>query len=218
MQTHPAPISEDEARVRIALRDDPDVGAFLSVLDATIAALDGAEVEYLFMGGIASSCHGRERWTHDVDLFTRPQEARRALGALAAAGFETEETFPDWLFKGSRDGQFVDVIFRTAGDITLDDEMLARAPRTPFMGRHVRTVPPEDLVVIKAIVAAEHTPRHWHDALGIVASVDLDWAYLMRRARYGIRRVLSLLLFAQSNDLPVPSRVVSELFGQLEGQ
>ena len=217
MGTHAAPISDDEARVRIALAEDPDLSDFLAALDATVTALDGAGVGYLFMGGIASSCLGRERWTHDIDVFARPREARRALDALGRAGFDTEETFADWLFKATRDGQLVDVIFRTAGDITLDDEMLERAPVTRFMDRELRTVPPEDLVVIKAIVAAEHSPRHWHGALALLASVDLDWAYLMRRARYGIRRVLSLLLFAQSNDLPVPSRVVSELFAQLEG-
>lgn len=214
-----APVSKDEERIRLALRDDPDdAGALVAALDETIAALDRSGVEYLLMGGIASSCLGRERWTHDIDLFTRESEARRALHALAEVGFETEETYPEWLFKATKDGQLVDVIFRSGGEITVDEEMLRRAPTTTFMGRMVRTVPPEDLVVIKAIVAAEHTPRHWHDALAIVATADLDWEYLMRRARLGIRRVLSLLLYAQSSDLPVPSWVVRDLFGRLEGR
>jgi putative nucleotidyltransferase-like protein len=169
------------------------------------------------MGGIASSCVGRERWTHDIDLFTRPAEARRALDVLACAGFDTEETYPDWLFKAQKDGQLVDIIFRSAGEIVVDNEMVDRAPTASFMGRRIRTVPAEDLLVIKAIVAAEHTPRHWYDALAIIANAELDWEYLMRRARHGIRRVLSLLLYAQSLDRPVPSWVVQELFSRLEG-
>ena len=65
------------------------------------------------------------------------------------------------------------------------------------------------------IVAAEAQPRHWYDALGIVATTDLDWRYLMRRARHGIRRVLSFLLYAQSVDLPVPSWVIRDLVATL---
>ncbi|HLK45463.1 MAG TPA: hypothetical protein VKT18_05720, partial [Acidimicrobiales bacterium] len=96
--------------------------------------------------------------------------------------------------------------------IYLDDEMLARARCEPFHGRYVRVIPPEDLVVIKAIVHAEHMPRHWHDALSIVATEELDWEYLLRRARRGVRRVLALLLYAQSNDLPVPWWTVERLY------
>lgn len=211
-------ISSDEERVRLALREDPDVAPLLAVLDETIAALDRGEVEYLLMGGIASSCLGRERWTHDIDLFTRPAEAGRALRTLAASGFDTEETYPEWLFKAQKDGQVVDIIFRSAGDVMVDDEMVRRAPAVQFMRRTVRTVPAEDLLVIKAIVSSEHAPRHWYDALAITATAELDWDYLMRRARRGIRRVASLLLYAQSNDLPVPSWVIQNLISSLEGR
>jgi hypothetical protein len=58
-------------------------------------------------------------------------------------------------------------------------------------------------------------PRHWHDALSLIAVADLDWDYLVRRARKGARRILSLLLYAQSNDLVVPPAVVRELFEQV---
>lgn len=212
-----APVSSDEERLRTALREDPDVAALLPVLDETIAALDGAGVEYMLMGGIASSCMGRERWTHDIDLFMRPAEALRALDVLRGAGFDTEETFPDWLFKAQKDGQLVDIIFRSGGGVLVDTEMVDRAPRSRFMGRAIPVVPAEDMIVIKALVASEHSPRHWHDALAIIAAAELDWPYLMRRARLGVRRVMSLLLYAQSEDLPVPSWVVADMFALLEG-
>jgi hypothetical protein len=211
------PISDDERRVRAdLLGQDFDEGSFLAALDETIVALDEAEVPFLFMGGIASACQGRPRFTHDIDIFVRPQEARRGLDALAAAGFETEETYAEWLYKGFKYGQMVDVIFRSSGDIYLDDEMLERAPLTSFMERHVRIVPAEDLIVIKAVVHNEHMPRHWHDALSLIAVADLDWDYLVRRARKGVRRVLSLLLYAQSNDLVVPWGPVRELFALID--
>ena len=43
-------------------------------------------------------------------------------------------------------------------------------------------------------------------------SSDLDWDYLERRARRAPRRVLSLLIYAQSIDLFVPNRVIRSLF------
>jgi hypothetical protein len=40
------------------------------------------------------------------------------------------------------------------------------------------------------------------------------WEYLLRRARRsGPRRVLSLMLYAESNDLAVPAEAVESLLG-----
>jgi predicted nucleotidyltransferase len=212
-----APISADEQRLRDEAGPDVDMELFLRALDETVAALDARRIPHLLMGGIASTCMGRDRWTHDIDLFVKPGDNHRVMHALSAAGFETEETFPDWLFKASKYDQLIDIIFRSSGDILVDDEMLSRAPTFDFMGRQVRTVPPEDLVVIKAVVHAEHMPRHWHDALGILATTcDIDWDYLILRARRGARRVLSLLLYAQSNDLVVPWWVIRKLYSLLD--
>ena len=52
-----------------------------------------------------------------------------------------------------------------------------------------RELAPEDLVVMKAISHDEESPRHWHDALGVLATVDLDWDYLLERApAWGVER------------------------------
>lgn len=211
------PVSADEARLR-SVEWDIDEDAFLAVLDETVAAMDEAEIPYVLMGGIASATVGRPRWTHDIDLFVTPHDARRVLQALEAKGFGTEETYADWLYKAFKGEQLVDIIFKSTGDVYLDEEMLERACHRPFKGREVRVIPSEDLIVIKALVHNEHMPRHWHDALALIANNDdLDWDYLLKRARKGARRVLSLLLYAQSNDLVVPTSAVRELFALIEG-
>lgn len=189
---------------------------FLAAFDATVAAIEDAGIPYVLMGGVASATVGRPRVTRDIDMFVRPEDARHVLDVFQKAGFDTEERFPHWLYKGWKDGILVDVIFRSAGDIYLDDEMLARSTVGEYKGRSFRLIPPEDLLVIKAIVHDEHMPRHWHDALGIVAGDELDWDYLLRRARHGARRVLSLLLYAQSNDLLVPANVLRQLFATID--
>ncbi len=190
-----------------------DDDLFRAVLAETVAALDSEGVPYVFMGGIGAATYGRPRWTHDVDVFVRPEDAGRALKSLAEAGFRTEQTHPDWLYKGFKHDVMVDVIFKSLGGILLDEEMLARARVEEFQGHRLCIMAPEDLLVIKAIVHDEHMPRHWHDALAIVSRCSLDWDYLVRRARrHGARRVLSLLLYAQSNDLVVPPGPIRALF------
>jgi hypothetical protein len=72
-------------------------------------------------------------------------------------------------------------------------------------------IPPEDLFVIKAISFDEQSNRHWFDALGLLAVRPLDWSYLVARARHGARRVLSLLVFAQADDLIVPEHAIQAL-------
>jgi predicted nucleotidyltransferase len=182
-------------------------------LAETVAAIRSAGVDVLLIGGVSTSAFARPRVTDDIDVFVRPDSAQRALGALASAGFRTEQTDPNWIYKAFKHGVLVDVIFRSTGDLYVDDEMLSRADEIEHMGVTAPLVAPEDLLVIKAVAAGEDTPHHWYDALAVIARCRLDWEYLARRARQsGPRRILSLLLYAESNDLAVPADVIEDLF------
>jgi predicted nucleotidyltransferase len=180
------------------------------LLDA-VQALEENGVPYLLIGGLASALLGRPRCSSDIDLLVKPQDAWRSLEVLRKVGFKTEETNPHWIYKAFRDDALVDVLFKSKGDIYLDDEMLQRAPLREIDGVSVRVMPPEDLLVIKALVHDEETPRHWFDAIGLLTRNPIDWEYLLRRARRGPRRVLSLLSYAASLDLPVPLDVIRRL-------
>ena len=52
--------------------DDGDL--FLTVLDEALAAVRGAGVPFLLIGGIGSAVYGRDRSTRDIDLFVRKME------------------------------------------------------------------------------------------------------------------------------------------------
>jgi predicted nucleotidyltransferase len=190
----------------------PETDQLLSVLDDAVRALRGADLPFLLMGGLATSVLGRARRVTDVDLFVHDRDVVEALAALAAAGFETMVVSPNWLAKGFKDDVLVDVISRSTHDISLTDEMLDRAIEIEVEGRRLPCVSPEDLIVMKAVATTEDTARYWYDALGLLVRPDLDWEYLVRRAKqHGARRVASLLFFAQSMDLLVPEGVVDEL-------
>lgn len=187
--------------------------ARLLALRESAEALEGAGVAYLLMGGVGAAVEGRPRITEDIDFFVAPKSGPAALEALAGAGFSTEERDPRWLFKAWKHEILVDIIFRSSGDVYLDDEMLARGRPHDLGGFSVKVMAPEDIIVIKAVTADEHVAHHWYDALGLLAIADVDWEYLVRRARqHGLRRVTSLLLYAESKDITVPPVAVTELF------
>ena len=185
-----------------------DQRTFGRELGRAVRALRGAGVAYLLIGGVAGAVYGRPIDTLDIDVFVRPDEAERAIEALRDAGFETQRTAPHWLYKGHRAGVVIDVIFCSSGDMYLDGEMLARSREGESHGVRVPLISPEDLVVLKALAHSEPTSRYWFDALAVLARSDIDWPYLIERARHGPKRILSLLVFAQSNDLPVPADAV----------
>lgn len=197
------------------------------MLRQAVQTVEQAGFPFLVLGGLAASLVGRPRWTHDIDLLVRPDDARQVLEALRAAGFTTEETDPVWIFKAFKDNVIVDIIFMVMGGIYLDDEMRTRSIEREYPipspygggqgggGLRLRIPSPEDQIVIKGIVHREETSRHWFDALAILGRAELDWEYLLHRGRVGARRLLALLIYAQSSDILVPSWVIRRLYQEV---
>ena len=188
---------------------------FNRVLFSALDALQEHGISYALIGGIAASGMGRPRSTHDIDIFVRPEDAEATLKALAEHGFDTERTDPRWLFKGWKEEMMVDIIFKSSGDIYFDDERHKHAKPINYHGRSIPAVAPEDLIIIKAAVHSEVGPHHWHDALAILSHATVDWNYLVKRARRAARRILALLIYAQSNDIWIPNHVISDLYGTI---
>jgi predicted nucleotidyltransferase len=196
-------------------RESDDDETFRAVLGEVVEAVEGAGITYLAIGGLATAVFGRPRPTKDVDLFVKPEDAERCVKALEGAGFDTEDPKEDWLLKAYKEDVLVDVIFRVHNSIYLDDDMLARARRHELKGTALRVVPPEDFIVMQACTHSEDTPHYWYNALTVIAKSDIDWEYVLKRSSHGPRRVLSLLLYAQSNDLAVPDHVIRRIYDQL---
>src|SRR3712207_4017621 len=94
-----------------------ELEVFLPVLARTARVVEATGVPHAFMGGMASSVHGRDRLTHDIDLLVRREDAGRLLDALAADGFQTERRDESWLYKATYDDVLVDVIFEAGAEI-----------------------------------------------------------------------------------------------------
>jgi hypothetical protein len=143
-------------------------------------------------------------------------------GALLALGCERRDETPDVSAADVREeareaGEAAsDYMKKQLADLersvaTAEREAKQESTMRRFHGMQVRVVPPEDLIVMKAIVHDEETPRHWADALGILPVTDLDWDYLLLRSQRAPRRMLSFLCYATSVDLAVPQGVLRRL-------
>lgn len=80
-------------------------------LKKAAAALREAEIPFVLAGGLASWARGGPETEHDLDLLVKPEDAERALTALAEAGMRTERPPEDWLYKAWDDEVLVDLIF-----------------------------------------------------------------------------------------------------------
>jgi predicted nucleotidyltransferase len=188
---------------------------FVAVLEESITILNNARIPYVVGGGLAARAYGRRRMTKDIDIFVHRDNADRAIRALADAGFRTERTNPDWLYKAFKQDILVDIIFRSSGDIYIDPETIRRAGEVSVGGYRIRVLPPEDLLVMKIMTISPDTPRHWRDAMAVLRGARIDWPYLLRKAQIGPKRVLGILLFAQTEGVDVPDWVIQQLSDKL---
>ena len=197
--------------VRGEVTREDDAKAFAHALGKVVGTLEG-KVSYAVFGSLVSDLFGRPGPSGDIDVLLRPDQADVALDLLDRAGFTTERTDASWIYKAVLDGVLVDLIFRVKGDIYLDDEVTEHTRVLEICGHDVRVISPEDAAVIEAVSTETQSIDHWYNAVGIVTRSDLDWDYLLRRARHATRRVFSLLVYCDSTDVPIPTWVIAALF------
>jgi hypothetical protein len=200
---------------------DPPERAFYR---RAVATLERDGVPFLIGGAFALAHYtGIVRHTKDFDVFLKPADVRRALDALAAAGYAAELTYPHWLAKVRHGDLFVDVIFCSGNGVAaVDDGWFEHASPGRVLGRAVRFCPPEEMIWSKAFVME----RERYDGADIAhllrACADgLDWPRLLRRFDRHWHVLLSHLVlfrFAYPGEAArVPDAVMGELVGRLQG-
>lgn len=197
----------------MAEEPSPAQSVIRGVLGDATAALEAAGIPYVVIGGLASATWGKPGPINDIDLFVRESDVGDVLKTLEAGGFSTRQEYPTWLYKAFKNDVLVDVIFRVQEKIVLDDEMLGRAVHKTIEGQRVPLVSPEDLIVTLA-AAHEDDTEYWYNALAVIKKTDLDWDYVVARADGSPLRMLSLLVYAQSEDIAVPDSAIARIYEQ----
>lgn len=186
-------------------------------------ALEDAGVEFLVGGAYAYARYTAiARHTKDFDIFLRPADRDRALGALTAAGYRTEVTYTHWLAKAFEGEYFIDLIYGSGnGAAPVDDGWFEHAVAGTVMGRRVRLCPAEELIWSKAYIME----RNRYDGADIAHVLRahgprLNWGRLLERFGANWRVLYShLILFGfvyPAERCRVPTWVMRELGGRLE--
>jgi predicted nucleotidyltransferase len=153
----------------------------LETLKLAAAALREADVRYVLGGGLAIWARGGPETEHDVDFFVAPEDADRAVQALANEGFRTEEPPEGWLHKAWRGDVLVDLIYAPSG-IAVDDELLGRAEMLEVHAVRMPVMRAEDVLVTKLLAMREHEVDY-DSVLEIARTVreQIDWDEVRER-------------------------------------
>lgn len=139
------PSSEETARLVAAMKTASGV-------------LRDAGIPFVLAGGLACWSRGGPQTDHDVDFYVKPEDADRALAALADAGLRTERPPEGWLFKAwDEHDTLIDIIFHpSSGEVT--DEQIERAEEREVMAVRMKVSTLEDVMVSKLLALNEQEP------------------------------------------------------------
>jgi predicted nucleotidyltransferase len=180
-----------------------------------IQALRGAGIRFLLGGGFALATYvGRWRNTKDIDFYIMHEDRDRAVEALAKAGFEDlfERLAYDrkWIYRSTRDGVIVDIIWAMANQrAQTDEEWFERAVAATVRGEALKVVPMEEFLWCKLyIMQRDHCD--WTDVFNLIYAVgrELDWDHLLARLEEdrpllkGLLTVYGWLCPEQARELP----------------
>src|ERR1044072_2906762 len=114
-------------------------------LDA-LRKLQATGIPFLIGGAFAFSYYSHvPRDTKDIDVFVKPEDCLRVLGAFEQLGYRVELTFPHWLGKIRKEDHTMDVIFSSGNGVArVDDLWFEHSQKTNVLGLIVRLSPPEE--------------------------------------------------------------------------
>jgi putative nucleotidyltransferase-like protein len=152
-------------------------------LKRAAAALSDAEIPFLLGGSLASWARGGPETRHDLDLMIKPDDAERALAALADAGMRAERPPEQWLVKAWDGDTLVDLIYCPKG-LPMDDDVFARGEELSVLGMEIRVMALEDVMATKLMALTEHSLRY-EGLLQVARALreQIDWMAVRDRTR-----------------------------------
>jgi hypothetical protein len=150
-------------------------------LKRAAAALNEAGIPFLLGGSLASWARGGPETRHDLDLMLKPEDAERALEALAEAGMRPERPPEEWLLKAWDGDTLVDLIYCPKG-LPMDDDVIARGEQLSVLGMEIRVMALEDVMATKLMALTEHSLRY-EGLLQIARALreQIDWTAVRSR-------------------------------------
>lgn len=151
-----------------------------------IDAVKGTGCHFALGGAFAWACYtGLYRNTKDLDLYVMPEEKQSFIEALTSIGatdlFETESYDRGWIYRSTRDGYIVDIIWAMANyRRPLDKDYIEAGPTLEIRGERMHVLPAEELMMNKLYIL-QRGRSDWFDVFNLLYCTDgkLDWKRLV---------------------------------------
>jgi hypothetical protein len=152
-------------------------------LKKAVAALRDADIPFLLAGSLAVWARGGPETRHDLDFVVKPDDAERALAALADAGMRPETPPEEWLSKAWDGDILIDLIHAPRG-LEVTDEVIDRGELLHVIGITIPVMAIEDVLATKLMALHEHE-LDYTAVLRIARAVreQVDWPLLRRRTQ-----------------------------------
>jgi hypothetical protein len=153
-----------------------------------IESARNAGLRFMLGGGFGLAIYtGRWRNTKDIDFYILPRDREPMIAALSNAGFvdyfEQRPYDPGWIYRSTREGIIVDIIWSMANRRAEVDEIwFERAHPVQIREESMQVIPPEELLWCKLyILQRDHFD--WTDIFNLLqtAGPQLDWDHLLHR-------------------------------------
>jgi hypothetical protein len=201
---------------------------FTAELVRITSHLESAGVESLSYKGpvLAQALYGEvtHRQFSDLDILILPKDVSKAKAALLDLGYKTEiefaphiekafvETGYEHSFRSAHGANLLELQWRILPRFYSVDfdvaDFFERASETNFGGHPLRTLRPEDLLLVLCVHAAKHVwiQLSWLcDIAQLAKSPRLDWSAIQDEAkRLGIERIVNLNLLLAHKLLVAP--------------
>ncbi|HEY7874625.1 MAG TPA: nucleotidyltransferase family protein [Actinomycetota bacterium] len=198
--------------------DAKDQEEAAKVFRELVSLFEDEGFDYAVGGGIATDhWKGDLEFVADIDVVIREEDAPAILSLLGSNGYETAEMEHSWLHKAFKGSVTVDLIFELKNGTRIDGTFLERCTRAGVLGTLAPVMSAEDQVAsLTATLDRETVGKHWYNVIDIVSNNDLDWDYVVERSQADPLRMLAIVSFALSEDVPIPSGVVDRLLAMAE--
>ena len=146
------------------------------------AAFNEDGIPFLLAGSLASWARGGPETAHDLDFVVKPDDAERALEALARVGMKPEKPPEDWLYKAWDGEVLIDLIFEPSG-LRVDDDLIERGDTISVMSMDLPVMALEDVIVTKLNALTEHSLGGYEGLLDMARALreQVDWAQVRSR-------------------------------------
>lgn len=139
-------------------------------------------------GAFAWACYtGLYRNTKDLDLYVLPSDKQRYIDALTSIGatdlFDHQSYDRGWIYRSTRDGYIVDIIWSMANyRRELDPDYIEAGPVLEIRGERLHVLPAEELILNKLYIL-QRGRCDWFDAFNLLycTAGKIDWHRLIEK-------------------------------------